>query len=300
MKRSIFALATLMATSLMAHDPTPSCLANPLTGLAGNYTFQIEGIYPHAYGITGTFNASIGTNRAGASVGVLRVTATSFFTATFAGAASVTRLETDIGSFQVNPSCTGGTLTFNLSSHPMQFDFYFSDAGRQISIISTINGLEATGVAIAGPTGCPAGLPGALQLLPTRWAFTARGVGVFAQTSSARQPAGVRQVQVVPSPNNPFGIAGFWDASVGADRAGNPLGILAITATSNLGYLGQSVTRLEADAGRYQANADCSGGTLTHNMSSRPMQYDFWYVSGFQKMFFIATNGVPALGEASR
>jgi hypothetical protein len=324
MKRSIFTLATLMASSLMAHDPTPSCLANPLSGLAGNYTFQVEGISPHAFGITGTMNASIGANRVGTPVGVLRITATSFFGNSVLGPwgptgpigpvqdrkpaaassegreASVTRLETDIGSFQVNSTCTGGTLTFNLSSHPMQYDFWFLDGGRRLSLVSTINGLEATGIAVAGPSGCPAGLTDPLQLLPVRWTFTARGGSPLIQTG----PVGpifnsVRGAVLDTGLDDPYAIAGFWNASVGVNRANVPVGLLAITATSNLGF-GGSVTRREADAGSFQANANCSGGTLTFNLSSRPVQFDFWYVDGFQKLYFIATNGMPVLGEASR
>jgi hypothetical protein len=337
MKLNFCALVSLLATPLMAHDPTPSCLATPLSGLTGNYTFQIEGIYPHQYGITGTMNASIGTNRAGAAVGLLKITATSFFdpTLTVRGTvsnqpaatadprdASVTRLETDFGSFQVNPSCTGGTLTFNLSSRPMQFDFWFLDGGRRIFLVSTINGLEATGIAVAGPAGCPAGITDPLQILPVRWAFTARGSAAPQvqappppddntppPTGGPKQPAGppgpgsigprIAATFRAADINDPYAIAGFWNASVGLNRANSPVGLLAITASSNLGY-GGSITRLESDAGSFQANADCSGGTLTLNLSSRPVQLDFWYAAGFQKLYFVATNGMPVLGEASR
>ena len=283
MKRSIFALAAMMATSLMAYDPSASCLANPLSGLSGNYVFQIEGVSPYTYGITGVFNASTAVDRGGNTVGVLRITASSILGQTVfpnAGGnpASFTRLETDAGKYTINAGCTGGTLIFNMSSRPMQFDFFFFDGGRQIYIVSTSEGRQATGRAAVGTNGCPAGVTNPLTLLNGNSTFSARGIDfVF--------------------PN--YAIAGMWNATTVLDRGGNTVGSLAITATSNLG-IGGSVARLEADAGRHSANADCSGGTLHFNLSSRPVQFDFWYADGFQQLFFISTSGPAVLGWASR
>lgn len=283
MKRSMFVLATLMATSLMAADPSAGCLANPLSGLAGNYVFQIEGVFPYQYGITGVFNASTGLDRGGNTVGVLKITASSVlgpeFATTRGGDISFTRLETDAGKYTVNAGCTGGSLIFNLSSRPMQFDFWFFDGGRQIYLVSTLNGRQATGRASVGTTGCPAGVTNPLTLLNGNSTFSAHGFIVGA------------------NPN--YAIAGVWNAFSGLDRGGNTVGGLNITATSNLGLEG-SVTRLEADAGRHQANADCSGGTLHFNLSSHPIQFDFWYADGFQQLYFISTNGPAVLGWASR
>lgn len=281
MKRSIFALAAMMATSLMAVDPSAACLANPLSGLSGNYVFQIEGVFPYQYGITGVFNASTGVDRGGNPVGVLKITASSIIGPATAGpqGVSYTRLETDAGKFTVNAGCTGGTLIFNLSSRPMQFDFWFFDGGRQIYLVSTLGGRAATGRAAVGTNGCPAGVTNPLTLLNGTSTFSAHGfiAGDF--------------------PN--YAIAGVWNGSTGPDRGGNTIGLLAITATSNLGPEG-SIARQEADAGRHQANADCSGGTLTFNLSSRPVQFDFWYADGFQQLYFISTNSLPVLGVASR
>ena len=294
MKRSMFALATLMATSLMAHDPTPACLANPLSGLAGNYVFQIEGVQPYTYGITGVFNARTGVDRGGNTVGVLQITASSILGNSFFDPfslgfpSSYTRLETDAGKYTVNANCLGGTLIFNLSSRPMQFDFWFFDGGRQIYIVSSLAGRPATGRAAVGINGgCAAfGVTNPLTLLNGNSTFSAHGIESTVRTARGQDPF----------PN--YAIAGAWNATNGLDRIG-PVGLLAITATSTLGIEG-SVARLEADAGRHQANADCSGGTLHFNMSSRPVQYDFWYADGFQQMYFISTSGPAVLGWASR
>ena len=283
MKRSIFALAAMMATSLMAADPSAACLANPLSGLSGNYVFQIEGVFPYQYGITGVFNASTGVDRGGNTVGVLKITASSILGPEFAvnsrQGISFTRLETDAGKYTVNAGCTGGSLIFNLSSRPMQFDFWFFDGGRQIYLVSTLGGRQATGRAAVGTNGCPAGVTNPLTLLNGNSTFSAHGF----------------VVNGVPN----YAIAGVWNAFTGLDRGGNTVGGLNITATSNLGEEG-SITRLEADAGRHSANADCSGGTLHFNLSSRPVQFDFWYADGFQQLYFISTNATAVLGWASR
>ena len=74
-------------------------------------------------------------------------------------------------------------------------------------------------------------------------------------------------------------------------------GVLAITSTSGVNG---TTTRLEKDAGRFQVNSDCSGGTLTFNLSSRPAQFDFFFVH-FGKIVFVGTNnGDVLLGKAER
>ena len=98
----------------------------------------------------------------------------------------------------------------------------------------------------------------------------------------------------------PFGIAGAIDASLSTDRGGNPLGLLGIVASSSLGQ--SSITRQESDAGRFQVNDDCSGGTLIMNLSSRPIQYQFYFRSGFRELdvISISQNSPAAFGVVSR
>ena len=98
----------------------------------------------------------------------------------------------------------------------------------------------------------------------------------------------------------PFGIAGAINASLSTDRGGNPLGLLGIVASSSLGQ--GSITRQESDAGRFQVNDDCSGGTLIMNLSSRPIQYQFYFRSGFREMdvISISQSSPAAFGVVSR
>ncbi|MBY0507987.1 MAG: hypothetical protein K2X03_29005 [Bryobacteraceae bacterium] len=274
----------LLAATFLTSTLSAQCTPGPLSALCGKYTFQIEGIAPYVYGITGVMTAS--NNGA---TGVLSITATSLlsdapppqrtgFGVNSNEKAVITgfiRLETDAGRYQINAAGTGGTLTFNLSSRPMQYDFWFLDGGRQLYIVSTLSGRAAVGRAAVAPSGCPAGLTNPLQLLNGPSAFLAHSID--------------------PPPS--YGIAGLWVASTAPDRAGSTIGVLNLTATSNLNG---SITSQEGDIGRHQANADCSGGTLTFNLSSFPVQFDYWYVDGFTKLYFISTNALGILGEATR
>ena len=279
MKRSLFALGVL-ALSFTAHQAQAQCPVNPLLALNGKFAFQVEGVYPYVYGISGVFTAGPAFDRAGGAIGVLSITASSILGSTERGPVPVsyTRVESDAGRYTLNANCTGGTLVMNLSSRPMQYDFWFFDGGRQLYLVSTLGGRPATGRAAVAPNGCPAGLANPLQLLGGPTTFVAHGIDIFFLTSNAN-----------------YGIAGVMN---GVDASGT-VGKLAITATSNLGFDG-SVTSQENDAGRYQVNADCSGGSLFFNLSSRPVQFDFWYADGFQQLYFISTSGPPVLGVASR
>lgn len=280
---SILALSAV-ASSLYAAAPPFNCAANPLAALSGPYVFSIQGTWPtvsraiipfngNDYGITGRFVASIATNSLGAPAGILNVVATSI-QAGFTTNGPVTRLETDIGRYQINANCTGGTIWFNLSSRPISFDFWFFDSREQLYLVSNIDGQPMAGRALIAPPGCPAGITSPLQVLTGNYSFKANSL------------LGGR-----------YYIAGSFTPSIGLDRANQPLGLLAITATSNIDT---SATRLESDTGRYTVYPDCSGGQFTYNLSSRPVQYDFWFVFGFDQLYFISTSGISAIGRAAR
>lgn len=272
----VAAAALAAASSLHAAAPPPfNCAANPLAALSGPYVFSVEGALPlpqriplgatnNEYAITGRFVASISSNAAGAPIGVLKVTATSVNSGVLPPG-SVTRLETDVGGFQVNSNCTGGTIWFNLSSRPMAFDFWFFDSREQIFLVSNSNGFSLAGQALIAPSACPAGVTNPLQVLTDTFAFTAHGIA-----------------------NGTYYIAGTFAPAAG---------LLSITASSDLGG---SVTRFESDTGSYTVYPDCSGGQFTYNLSSRPIQYDFWFVFGFKELYFISTNSLAVVGSATK
>lgn len=278
MKRSTLsivlpALATVTSHLYAAAPPPFNCAANPLAAMKEAYVFSAQGILPFNYAITGRFVASIGTDRSGAPIGIINVVATTVQNG-LVTTGSVTRLETDVGRFQVNANCTGGTIWFNLSSRPISFDFWFFDSREQLYLVSNLPGFPLVGKALIGTLGCPAGITNTLQVLNAPYAFAARGL-----------------------PPNLFSIAGTMIPSIGVDRANQPLGILNINATSDING---SITRAEGDVGRYTVYPDCSGGQLTHNLSSRPIQYDFWFVYGFNEFYFISTSGFAAVGVATK
>jgi hypothetical protein len=259
----------------------PACSVSSLSALSGPWTFNVQTVAKATadsnWAGVGRFLASTGVDRAGNPIGLLSINATSIQTTASGGGLSATRLENDFGSYQINSDCTGGTLTMNLSSFPMQYDFWFYNNNQSIYFVSTSPGRGATGSAHVAPAGCPVGA-NPLSLVSGDYAFKIQRIPNF--TSEA------------------FGIAGAMNATSGTDRAGSPLGILDIVASSTIG-LG-SVTRLERDTGRFQVNADCSGGTLTMNLSSRPAQYQFYFRDGFNAFDLISQVGPAAYGVVSR
>ncbi|MBY0507829.1 MAG: hypothetical protein K2X03_28205 [Bryobacteraceae bacterium] len=137
--------------------------------------------------------------------------------------------------------------------------------------MSTSDGKSANGSAHAGVTGCPIGVTDPQALVS----------GMY----SAR-------LQRMPNaPQESFTLVGLLNALSG--------GRLAINATSTIGA-SASVARAESDAGRYQVEPDCTTGTLTFNLSSRPAQYQFYFRAGFQTLDLISIFGPEAYGIATR
>ncbi|MBY0507627.1 MAG: hypothetical protein K2X03_27180 [Bryobacteraceae bacterium] len=260
----------LLLTTVAAATPLwGQCPANPLTALSGTWTFNVQtnnaaGGLP-LFLVAGQFTATPGA--ANSPAGVLAITATSVL-GSFR-TVSTTREEQDAGRYQINDNCTGGTLTMNLSSFPMQYDFVFVDGGRSLYLISTSPGRSATGSATVGVAGCPAGIA-PLTLLSGSYAFNLRGDAA--------------------SERSAYAASGRFEAN---------LGVLAITQTSSQSSV-HLVTRLESGPGRFQVNADCTGGTLTFNLGSLPLQFQFYFRAGFQELDVISTSNRYILGVVSR
>lgn len=274
-RKVVFALICLMAGLLLTPQmQAQTCPTNSLQALVGTWAFKADG-----FGFTplqllataGRFTASIGTDRAGNPTGVLSITQTSGINGT------VTRQETDAGRFQVNADCSGGTLTFNVSSRPVQYDFFFTNLS-EIVFIGSNQGDVITGKArrVGAGVDAPSCSTSSLQALVGTWTFTLEGF------------ASVLQI---------LGSAGRFTATIGTERNGAPVGLLTITQTS--GLTGSTV-RLERDAGKYSVNSSCSGGTLVFNVSSRPVQLDFYFVNSGE-IFFVGSNqGDVVHGSAKR
>lgn len=117
---AVCALASgLLVSPARAQCPTGF---NPLQALVGTWTFSTQGFASTApLASTGRFTASIGTDRSGTSVqGLLSITRT------LNQNGLTVQQETDTGRYTVLPDCSGGSLILNLSSGPLQFDFWFS------------------------------------------------------------------------------------------------------------------------------------------------------------------------------
>jgi len=108
--------------------------ANPLQTLVGSWTYSTHGSIAELssasggtpFAAAGQFVARVGTDKSGIPVGLLSITQTS------SKNGQISRLENDVGTYQIFPDCTGGTLTFNLSTGPMSLDFWFSTSSTPI------------------------------------------------------------------------------------------------------------------------------------------------------------------------
>jgi hypothetical protein len=103
---------------------------------------------------------------------------------------------------------------------------------------------------------CPTGT-NPLQLLVGTWTFSTQGFGL---TSTSFGTPG------------PLNSAGQFVASI------SPAGAGVLTITDSANRNGQ-VTRLERDAGSFQVFPDCSGATLTFNLSTGPASFDVFLLS---------------------
>jgi len=112
-----------------------AAISNPLQALVGSWAYSTKGFVPAtaAFASAGQFVAAIGT-KSGSPVGVLVITQTS------SANGQITRTEMDSGTYQIFPDCSGGTLTFNLSSNPLTFDFWFANGGSEIKAASNLPG----------------------------------------------------------------------------------------------------------------------------------------------------------------
>ena len=130
--------AAILSITSPAHAQCPDGVTNPVEVLFGTWTFDMHGqIRAAPFASAGQFTAALKTVN-GAQVPTLTITQT-----TSDGA----RLETDTGTFQVFPDCSGGTLTFNTSSRPFQFDFWFDEFFSEIRFVSTSTGVSVKGTA---------------------------------------------------------------------------------------------------------------------------------------------------------
>jgi hypothetical protein len=269
MLAGVFSVPRAQATNVICDT------GNPLQSLAGTWAFMTEGFQfpPTAFlGSAGRFVATVGTDKAGGPLGLLSITQT----ASIDG--STVRLETDAGRYQVHGDCSRGTLIFNVSSRPAQFDFFFVNR-NVLYYVGSNNGDIIRGIARRVGAGfenpsCPAQ---PLQALAGTWVFTTHGFSF--------------------PPTVFLASAGRFEATVGTNRNGDPTGVLTITQTASIGG---GPARLEVDSGRYQLRGNCSGGTLIFNVSSRPVIFDFFFVN--ENTIFLAgsNNGDIVTGTAQR
>ncbi|HEY1493458.1 MAG TPA: hypothetical protein VGF49_02905, partial [Candidatus Solibacter sp.] len=91
-------------------------------------------------------------------------------------------------------------------------------------------------------------------------------------------------------------FAGAGQFSAAIDTLTDPeSGIMSVTQSSSV------PVRSEMDTGTYQVLPDCSGGTMTFNVSNEPITFDFWFDNTFTEIRFVSTTSGTALrGSAAR
>ena len=127
------AAGLLVAEQIHAQNPTsPGCgpnITNSIQSLLGTWIYSVEGTSPsgESFRSAGQFVASLGLNKSGLPIGLLTITNSQ------SQNGSITRMETDSGSYQVSGDCSGGLLVFNLSSRPLQFDLGVATLERRLT-----------------------------------------------------------------------------------------------------------------------------------------------------------------------
>jgi hypothetical protein len=129
-------------------------------------------------------------------------------------------------------------------------------------------------------TGCPETVSNPLELLQGDWAYNTAGTGLpFTQRRSGQarrldnSPDSALGSGLKPGTGQPVASAGSFTASMGRGAKGALTGLL--TTTTTISRNGEIVT--EKATGTYQVLSDCSGGSLTLNLETGPISYNFFF-----------------------
>jgi hypothetical protein len=283
------ATGCIFASAILVPQARAACAAgtNPLEALAGTWTFSKQGFnFPPTEFIAaaGRFTARVVPVSGPISpIGILQVAET----ASRDGSAVHLSVDGLPGNsrYQVYDDCSGGTLTFNTPGRPQQAEFYFATPD-EIVFVGSQNADIVSGSAKRVSAGlvAPACPPNALTGLQGTWVFSVDGFH-FPPTlflaSAGRFTATIGTTLPGTNPPSPAVPIGFLDINQAVALDGSP-------------------TRLESavHGGHYALNENCSGGSLTFNTGSRPVQYDFWFNSPTSMVFVGSNQGDIVVGSA--
>ena len=271
--RLLLSAAGMLVALLSAPGANAQC---PLATLSGTWVFSTSGFSsgylnsPNLQGFqflgsAGTFTASLGTDPGTLlPIGVLNITETAAV-----GNSSIARLETSRGRYQIDATCTGGTLTFYVGSRPVQFDFFFINS-TEMYLVATQNGDVVTGTARLQTVSSCAGTQAAA--VAGNFVFTFAGF------------------QLAP----PL----FSEELASAGRfAFDGNGVVNVTQSA--GLLNGNV-RSEMERGTVLVNSSCTGGSMTFALSGRPIQFDFFFVNP-NRLTLVGSYGSDIIiGDARR
>ena len=292
MKRLLLAMICFIAVSLIALPAAAQCPANPLSLIDGQtwvYQTAESDFLTSGSSTIGRFTASIvGVTAATPNGrGALTVTQTLVDTGT-SGTPTVTRLATASGRYIVYPDCSGGELMFMLGGYAVQYEFVFLGGFTEMYLVSDSllplhNASTQYGTAkLSAAPACPAGTAPLNYLGGTTWSFHAESPFWF-----TAGPVGAASV-------------GIFKPTVGTDKNGNPIGVLAISETLNTAN--GAVTRLAGATGRYTVYPDCSGGELFFNLGHQWVQFEYVLINA-NEMYMLTdswADGLVMAGHAKR
>jgi hypothetical protein len=118
----------------------PGGTTDPLSVLTGTWTFGMDGQVPlgTSFSGAGQFTAAIDA-LSNPETGIMSVTQS---------LSVPVRSETDTGTYQILPDCSGGTMAFNVFNQPLRFDFWFDNSFTEIRFVSTTPGTALRGSAV--------------------------------------------------------------------------------------------------------------------------------------------------------
>jgi len=288
---TIWAIAIAMLALPVQAQTCPFGFANPLQ-IIDNTTW----VFMTQSGANGAGQASIGkfTAKYAAATSTTPAKGTLAVSQTVSYNGSVTGASALSGRYSVSADCSGGTLMIAMGGQQVQYEFIFANNFTEMFLINgeTIgpsNAFNAIwGKAKVGPPTACAGTP--LQAVGTSpWSY-----------------------QLHPGyywGSYPGASVGMFSGSVNAAGQGVLKGFV-----TRREFGGGTTAFGGQTAGRYQVNADCSGGSLTITGAGDPVQLDFLFVdTAFTQMYILNTTDVvssprygginsanPSVGEAKR
>jgi hypothetical protein len=278
---SIFVLVT-SASSVFAQATCPTGLTSPLQVIDGQ-----TWVFHTASGGNGIGQASLGKFTAkynpATSTATAKGTLTITETVMIAGQSSYQL--SAVGSYQINPDCSGGRLIFQSAPIQSQFSFVFVTTFSQMYLTATET------------SGSDQAVWGDAKMQP---AFTcpATPLSVLSGSTFGFELTPANYVSIAP----PVGV-GIFTASTGTSTRNTGLTLGFLNGNFTLTPFAGSTTANEPIINAsYTVSPDCSGGTINFQSSILPEIFQYLFVnSTFSEIYMLSLDPTnPIVGDAKK